>query len=64
MSRQAASPAATLTAMMFSMFVLWIVAFIGVFLRRRWTTGVVLVALVWTGVLLRLHMSSDIPLNF
>jgi hypothetical protein len=50
--------------MMLSMFVLWIVAFIGVFLRRRWTIPVTLVTLAWTVVLLRLHMSSDIPLNF
>jgi len=49
---------------MFSMFVLWMIAFIGVLLRRRWTIPVVLVSLVWTGVLLKLHMSSDIPLNF
>ena len=48
---------------MFSMFVLWMIAFIGVFLRRRWTI-VVVVTLVWTGVLLKLHMTSDIPLNF
>lgn len=50
--------------MMLSMFVLWIVAFVGVFLRKRWTIPVTLVTLVWTVVLLRLHMSSDIPLNF
>ena len=50
--------------MMFSMFVLWMIAFIGIFLRRRWTIAVVLIALAWTGVLLRLHMSYDIPLNF
>ena len=56
--------AATLGPMMFAMFVLWIVAFVGVFLRRRWTIPVVLVALVWTAVILKLHMSSDIPLNF
>jgi hypothetical protein len=50
--------------MMFAMFVLWIVAFLGVFLHRRWTIPVTLAALVWTAVILRLHMSSDIPLNF
>jgi hypothetical protein len=50
--------------MMFSMFVLWIIAFVGIFLRKRWTTGLVIAALVWTGVLLRLHISSSIPLNF
>jgi hypothetical protein len=50
--------------MMFAMFVLWIVAFLGVFLHRRWTIPVTLAALVWTAVILRLHMTSDIPLNF
>ena len=50
--------------MMFAMFALWIVAFVGVFLHRRWTIPVALVALAWTAVILRLHMSSDIPLNF
>ncbi len=49
---------------MFSMFVLWMIAFVGIFLRWRWTVGVVLIALVWTVVLLKLHISSDIPLNF
>jgi hypothetical protein len=50
--------------MMFAMFVLWIAALLGVFLHRRWTIPVALVALAWTAVILRLHMSSDIPLNF
>ncbi len=50
--------------MMLSMFVLWIIVFAGVFLRRRWTIPLTLVTLAWTAVLLRLHMSSDIPLNF
>ena len=50
--------------MMFAMFVLWIVVFAGVFWRRRWTIPLVLVTLVWTLVMLRQHMSSDLPLNF
>jgi hypothetical protein len=49
---------------MFAMFVLWIAAFVGVFLRKRWTTGLVIAALIWTAVLLKLHISSSIPLNF
>ena len=57
-------PARYVRPMMFSMFALWVIAFVGVFLRKRWTIAVVLVTLVWTAVLLRLHMSSDIPLNF
>lgn len=50
--------------MMFAMFALWVVAFAGIFLRQRWTIPVVLATLVWTVVVLRLHISSDIPLNF
>jgi len=50
--------------MMFSMFVLWIIVFIGIFLRQRWVTPLVLVTLVWTLVLLKLHMTDPIPLNF
>lgn len=49
---------------MLSMFVLWIVVFVGVFLRWRWTPGLVLLTLAWTLVLLKLHMSSSLPLNF
>lgn len=45
-------------------FLLWIAAFVGVFLRWRWTPAVVIVSLVWTLVVLRLHMTSSIPLNF
>jgi hypothetical protein len=50
--------------MMFSMFALWIAVFAGILTRQRWTVALVLVTLVWTVVLLRLHISSDIPLNF
>jgi hypothetical protein len=49
---------------MLSMFVLWIVVFVGVFRRQRWTIPVALVTLAWTAVLLKMHMSSDLPLNF
>lgn len=49
---------------MLSMFVLWFVVFIGVFLRRRWTIPLTIVSLVWTVVLLRLHMTDPIPLSF
>lgn len=50
--------------MMLAMFVLWIAAFVGVFLRWRWTPAVVIVTLVVTVILLRAHMTSSIPLNF
>ena len=50
--------------MMFSMFALWTIVFIGIFLRKRWVMPVALVTLVVTTLLLKYHMSSDIPLNF
>jgi len=49
---------------MFSMFVLWTIILVGAFLRRRWTIPLTLVTLVWTLILLRLHMTSPLPLNF
>lgn len=55
---------ATVRSVMLAMFLLWIVVFIGVFAHWRWTPGIALAALGWTLVLLRLHMSSTLPLNF
>ena len=49
---------------MLSMFVLWAIVFWGVFRGRRWVPVLTLVTLAWTIVLLRLHMTSAIPLNF
>ncbi len=49
---------------MLSMFVLWAIVFAGIFRRQRWVIPVTLVTLVWTAVLLKLHMTSAIPLNF
>jgi nitrate/nitrite transporter NarK len=49
---------------MLSMFVLWLVVFAGIVLRWRWTPGLVIVTLIWTAVLLKLHMNDAIPLNF
>lgn len=49
---------------MLSMFILWFIVFIGVFTRRKWTIPVTIVSLVWTVVLLRLHMTDPIPLSF
>lgn len=50
--------------MMLSMFVLWTIVFVGIFVRRRWVIPVSLVTIIWTVVLLRLHMTDPIPLNF
>jgi hypothetical protein len=49
---------------MFSMFVVWIIVFVGAFQRRRWTVPVALANLAWTLVVLKLHMTDPIPLNF
>lgn len=55
---------ASLTIVMFSMFVLWFIVFVGIFLRKKWVPALVVVTLVWTAVLLRMHMTDPIPLNF
>ena len=49
---------------MISMFVLWAIVCWGVFRGQRWVPVLTLVTLAWTVVLLRLHMTSAIPLNF
>jgi hypothetical protein len=49
---------------MLSMFVLWIVVFAGIFRGARWTIPVAVVTMVWSLVLLNLHMTDPIPLNF
>jgi len=49
---------------MLMMFVLWIAVFLGVFARRKWVIPLSIVALVWTAVLLRLHMTDPLPLEF
>lgn len=49
---------------MLSMFVLWIIVFLGVFFRRHWVIPLSVVAIVWTLVILRLHMTDPIPLSF
>ncbi|MDO8732131.1 MAG: hypothetical protein Q7L55_06115 [Actinomycetota bacterium] len=50
--------------MMFSMFLLWMAAFLAIILRWKWTIALVLVCLVWTAVILKSHISDPIPLNF
>lgn len=51
-------------AVMISMFVLWIIVFAGIFRRARWTIPVAVAAMLWSLVLLKLHMTDPIPLNF
>lgn len=50
--------------MMVSMFILWIVVFVGIGLRWRATPILALATMAWTLVLLRMHMTSEIPLSF
>ena len=49
---------------MFLMFVIWIVVFIGVFRGWRWTPLLALANLGYTLLVLRVHMTDPIPLNF
>ena len=49
---------------MFSMFVLWIVVFVGIYRRWKATPLLALASLAWTIVLLNVHMTDPIPLNF
>jgi len=49
---------------MLSMFLLWIAVFLGIFFRKKWVPPLAVVSLIWTLVLLRLHMTDPIPLNF
>lgn len=57
-------PGPTLASVMLLMFVLWIGVFVGIARNWRWTPALSLVTMVVTVVLLRVHMTSPIPLNF
>ena len=50
--------------MMLAMFVLWLVVFAGAVRRWRLTVPLALVTLAWTAFVLRLHMTSELPLSF
>mgnify|MGYP006278627603 CR=1 FL=1 len=50
--------------MMFSMFLVWIVVFVGAALHKKWTIPLTIANFVWTLVLLKMHMTDPIPLNF
>lgn len=49
---------------MFLMFAVWFVAFIGIFRGWRWVPLLVLANLAYTLVVLKVHMTDPIPLNF
>jgi hypothetical protein len=54
----------SLGSVMLLMFVVWLVVFIGIFRRWRWTPLLVLANLAYTLLVLRIHMTDPIPLNF
>ena len=51
-------------AVMLSMFILWIAVFLGIFFKKKWVPTLVIISIIWTAVLLRLHMTDPIPLSF
>ena len=53
-----------LTHVMLLMFVVWLVVFIGIFRGWRWVPLLALANLAYTLLVLRIHMTDPIPLNF
>lgn len=49
---------------MIVMFILWLVVLVCMVRRPSWVPGLAVVTLVLTAVLLKLHMTDPIPLNF
>ncbi len=49
---------------MFLMFLVWLVVFVGIFRGWRWTPLLALANLAYTLLMLRIHMTDPIPLNF
>jgi hypothetical protein len=54
----------SLLSVMFLMFVVWLVVFIGIFRGWRWIPLLALANLGYTLLVLRIHMTDPIPLNF
>lgn len=54
----------SLRHVMFLMFVVWLVVFVGIFRGWRWTPLLALANLAYTLAVLRIHMTDPIPLNF
>jgi hypothetical protein len=57
-------PRAYRDRVMFLMFVVWLVVFVGIFRGWRWTPLLALANLAYTLLMLRIHMTDPIPLNF
>jgi hypothetical protein len=55
---------ANVAPVMFLIFVLWAVTYVGIFLHKRWTIPMAIVSILYTLVMLRFHMTDPIPLNF
>lgn len=54
----------SLGPVMLLMFVVWFVVFIGIFRGWRWVPLLALANLAYTLLVLRIHMTDPIPLNF
>ena len=54
----------SLGPVMLLMFVVWLVVFIGIFRGWRWVPLLALANLAYTLLVLRIHMTDPIPLNF
>lgn len=54
----------SLRPVMLLMFVIWLVVFIGIFRGWRWVPLLALANLAYTLLVLRIHMTDPIPLNF
>lgn len=55
---------ATVRPVMFLIFILWAVTYVGIFLHKKWTIPMAVVSIVYTLVMLRFHMTDPIPLSF
>jgi hypothetical protein len=49
---------------MLLMFVVWLVVFIGIFRGWKWVPLLAIANLAYTLLVLRIHMTDPIPLNF
>jgi hypothetical protein len=49
---------------MFLIFVLWAVTYVGIFLHKKWTIPMAIVSILYTLAMLRFHMTDPIPLSF
>jgi hypothetical protein len=55
---------ANVAPVMFLIFVLWAVTYVGIFLHKKWTIPMAIVSILYTLAMLRFHMTDPIPLSF